>query len=221
MKKLFVSLAIALSLFASSVCSQPVNTFVQGSLSSCSRSTTWNPSDKGSNITLSNGNLTATGATVWNSVRGTTSSSTGKLYFETVVTATDAAWIVGLGTSAMSLTSYVGNSATSGGVDIASNTIFVSGMTSAAAAAGSWTVSDRFDIAVDLGAGKIWYGKNGTWTGSGVPSTGTAPNITFTPSLTLFIAWAGNLAADSATLRTKTSQFSDTIPVGFTAWDGC
>src|ERR1039458_9310106 len=104
MKKLFVSLAIALSLFASSVCSQPVNTFVQGSLSSCSRSTTWNPSDKGSNITLSNGNRTATGATAWNSVRGTTSSSTGKLYFETVVTATDTAWIVGLGTSAMSLT---------------------------------------------------------------------------------------------------------------------
>src|SRR5262245_53474608 len=44
---------------------------------------TWNPSDKSANMTLSNGNLTAqcsvTGDT---GVRGTSSATTGKLYFE-------------------------------------------------------------------------------------------------------------------------------------------
>src|SRR5262245_9189902 len=45
--------------------------------------TTWNPSDKTANITLSNGNLTAQNTDGTNSAaRGTTSKSSGKHYFE-------------------------------------------------------------------------------------------------------------------------------------------
>ena len=45
--------------------------------------TTWNPSDKGADIVLSNNNLTASGSGgVNNTVRATTSNSGGKWYFE-------------------------------------------------------------------------------------------------------------------------------------------
>ena len=44
---------------------------------------TWNPSDKGTNITLSNGNLTvAKGNAGWESVRATIGVSSGKWYWE-------------------------------------------------------------------------------------------------------------------------------------------
>jgi hypothetical protein len=46
-------------------------------------SCTWNPSDKNASITLSGGNLTATGGTgSWHGVRGTVSHTTGKWQFE-------------------------------------------------------------------------------------------------------------------------------------------
>jgi hypothetical protein len=56
--------------------------------------TTWNPSDKDPGITLSNGNLTATSSTTlancsvsgYCSVRAIASHSTGKFYYEEVVT---------------------------------------------------------------------------------------------------------------------------------------
>lgn len=59
---------------------------------------TWNPSDKSANITLSNGNLTATNAGVaaWVGVRSTVTKSTGKWYWElTVVQNTTAVGVVG------------------------------------------------------------------------------------------------------------------------------
>lgn len=48
--------------------------------------TTWNPADKGSGCTLSNGNLTATGPQTQGSARTIASVSTGKFYWEVVST---------------------------------------------------------------------------------------------------------------------------------------
>ena len=36
---------------------------------------------------------------------------------------------------------------------------------------GAFSVSDVGMIAVDMDSGKIWFGKNGTWAGSGNPAT--------------------------------------------------
>lgn len=49
--------------------------------------TTWNPADKSSEITLSNGNLTASSSLTGGSVRSVFSASAGKYYWE--VTQTD------------------------------------------------------------------------------------------------------------------------------------
>ena len=43
-------------------------------------------------------------------------------------------------------------------------------------------VGDTIMVAMDVDAGKLWYGKNGSWEGSGDPSTGANPAQTFTPN---------------------------------------
>lgn len=76
--------------------------------------TTWNPSDKSTSITLSNGNLTASQATTgsgWRSVRAVGSSKhTGKWYFEVLCDQRDASdgWMAGIMNASASLTSFVG-----------------------------------------------------------------------------------------------------------------
>lgn len=60
---------------------------------------TWNPADKHASITLSNGNLAAAApaSATWISVRGTTSQSAGRVYFE-VVPSSGANAFVGIAT---------------------------------------------------------------------------------------------------------------------------
>lgn len=78
-----------------------------------SSAVTLNPSDN-SNVTLSNGNLTAANPTThnnWQSVRSTTSHSTGKYYFEVTCDAAPASpggWLVGFLNATGSLTTQVG-----------------------------------------------------------------------------------------------------------------
>lgn len=72
---------------------------------------TWNPADKGANITLSGGNLTATtSAFAWDAVRTTISKSTGKWYFEMSITANNLGFS-GIGKSTATLASYLGSDA--------------------------------------------------------------------------------------------------------------
>jgi len=44
----------------------------------------------------------------------------------------------------------------------------------------SWSDGDILQIAVDIDAGKWWFGKNNTWAGSGDPANGNNPIDTFT-----------------------------------------
>ena len=85
-----------------------------------SATVTWNPSDKDTNITLSNGNLTATAANnpaTFIAVRGTNSVNSGKAYFEVVTNLIDAGtadFIIGLCSSSCSLQSFPGSDTTAG-----------------------------------------------------------------------------------------------------------
>lgn len=47
------------------------------------------------------------------------------------------------------------------------------------------TVGDTIMLALDIDAGKLWYGKNGTWEASGNPATGANPSQTFTAGQTM------------------------------------
>ena len=81
--------------------------------------------------------------------------------------------------------------------------------------------NDVMMIAVDLNALKIWIGKNGTWSESGVPSTGT--NAQFT-NLTSGSTWYAFVRGGGGTGATTTvnvnfgqQPFSYTPPTGFNA----
>lgn len=178
---------------------------------------TWNASDKGANITLSGGNLSTAGATTFNSVRCTVSASVGKRYFENKVTAVSAgASVVGFGTSGMSLTSFVGNSATSAGVQTNGATT-VNGITNVNASGVTWAVNDFMNFAIDYDAGKIWLGKNGTWVASGDPVAGTNPWCTFTANTALFPAWSSADASNTGTANFGASVWNNAPPSGYGA----
>jgi len=79
---------------------------------------------------------------------------------------------------------------------------------------------DVMMVAVDLGAGKIWIGKNGVWSESGVPSTGTNAQFTnLTGNIYYpYVRGAGGSGATS-TLNVNYGQqpFTYTPPTGFNA----
>jgi len=83
--------------------------------------TTWNPADKSASIALSNGNLTATQGTSgssWQSVRANTSLTSGLAYYELNAFQVDTAdgWIAGVANGSASLATFIGASATGGGI---------------------------------------------------------------------------------------------------------
>jgi hypothetical protein len=81
--------------------------------------TTFNPSQTGANITLSNGNLTASDSTgsTWNSTVGNNGASSGKGYFEITVTTVDASngFIYGIANASQVTNNYVGSTGSTGG----------------------------------------------------------------------------------------------------------
>jgi len=182
---------------------------------------TWNPSDKGANITLSNGNLDATGSgSTFHSVRGTQSRASGKRYFEVLLTTYTAANpVIGIGDGSFSLTTFIGNSANSAGGswNIVTNQPYTAGWTRANSATTTQEVaSDVMGVAVDLGAGAAWYARNNTWL-SGNPGIGTSPSVTGI-SGSVFPAVSMFDTTHVVRLRTIMSQFTYTPPAGFSSW---
>lgn len=84
-----------------------------------SGATTWDSGNKDASITLSNGNLTATGtaSSAWKSVRGTTSHTSGKWYLELGSDLIDASsgWMGGVENASGVLNNYIGSTANGAG----------------------------------------------------------------------------------------------------------
>lgn len=71
---------------------------------------TWNPADKSSDFTLSNGNLSFSHLGTWSSMRATIGKMTGKHYFElTTVDSYGAFLIIGVGSSTAALGNFAGS----------------------------------------------------------------------------------------------------------------
>ena len=79
---------------------------------------------------------------------------------------------------------------------------------------------DVVGVAVDLDSGDIWFSYNGTWT-QGDPSAGTSPEGSVTTGETYrpFISTESPINTH-ATLRISTTEFSYSVPTGFTQWAG-
>jgi len=81
----------------------------------------------------------------------------------------------------------------------------------------SLTTSDVAMIALDVDAGKLWFGRNGTWESSGNPATGANATITFTPGGKSFYAFAQGYGSWSGTFNAGQRPFAYTPPSGFVA----
>jgi hypothetical protein len=150
------------------------------------QTTTWNPSDIGTGLTLSNGNLTATSSpstcsSVWNypnpfshfggcAVRANASHSTGKYYFEVSVSSVgifcfDVA--IGIGNSGASLGLFAGATTSiadsKGVIETNAVSIFQGGGNDAAnvGIATVFKAGDIVQVAVDLTDQLIWFSVNG------------------------------------------------------------
>lgn len=178
---------------------------------------TWNSSDKGANITLSNGNLDATGATDFDSVRATVGRSNGLRYFELLATAVSGTnVIVGIATSGADLTTWVGNSASGAGHQ-SNGTDYVNGPTLVNDPTTSIVTNDVISFAVNFVTGKAWIGINGTWLSSGNPAAGTNEWVSGI-SGTWYPTASPSNASGAVRIRTKTSQFTQSVPTGFISW---
>ena len=177
---------------------------------------TWNPSDKTSNITLSNGNLTVTTtATANQGIRGTLSRSSGKFYFE-YTQGSSAANRVGIADATHVLTTGLGLDSVSSGYSTVGSIYYA---TSLNVAGVTYTTGDVIGVAVDITNGLIYYAKNNTWQSSANPSAGTG-GLAYVTAAAVFPAW-GTLTANvtSGTLNVGATAFSYTPPTGFSAWD--
>ncbi len=183
--------------------------------------TTWDPANKASTISLSNGNLSAAGsAATWGTVLATLSHNTGKWYGENTLNLVSGSQFSGFGDSTITLADSLGGSGNSAGVRSTGATGVFGSFTLVNAVGVTWGGGDRLDWAIDLDAGKAWIGKNGTWCASGNPAAGTNPWVTFTASTTIFPAWASTNSSDTVTTDFGGSGFTDTMPAGFSRWQG-
>lgn len=137
---------------------------------------TLNPDDKAAGIVLSDGNLTAgKAAGEWGIARGTSALASGKWYWE-CSNISYGTQMCGMGTASESVDTYLGNTVNGYGY-IPSNgsTYHNNSYITLTSSSGS----DVIMVAYDTAAGKLWFGKNGTWFtyggGVGDPATGDYP----------------------------------------------
>jgi hypothetical protein len=197
--------------------------------------TTWNPFDMlFSAVTLSNFNLTATGAGSASSnvgVRGTTGRTTGKYYVEFTVAPGGANFsssfntAVGALTLAGDMANWVGGGALLGtGCFAQAGHIYVNGTSGTNQISGGiWLSGDIICMALDLVNQNVWYRRNnGTWNNSG-----TANPATNTGGITLGTVFTSAAAypmcgfyqpGDKNTANFGQSAFSFAVPSGFSAW---
>jgi len=186
---------------------------------------TWNPTDMGAGVVLSNGNLDATwgtGGGSWEGVRVTTSLNSGQAYFEVQdLNANDNCLVSGVAAASATLASYPGADANGWGLNYnwsGGLRPVHSGAFGTLTAGGYCRAGDRMMCAVDFVAGKIWFGTKGTWAMGADPATGEAPTYTFTPGTALYIM-SGTASGGSNRIVSNPSLFAYAPPAGFTgAW---
>ncbi len=170
------------------------------------------------NITLSNGNLTATRGAGTGGVRSTTSRSGGKWYVEFTIGATVGNGYCGITRSTDSLVSVGTNGFL---YTLSSGQLYyygVNSVTISAAAAG-----DVIGLAIDLTNSLGWFRKNnGNWNNDALanPATGVG-GISIAsafPTSPAFFYYAAPTASASATINLGATSFANAAPSGFSPW---
>lgn len=191
--------------------------------------TTWNPSDKSSGMALSNGNLTATDTVTKNSdsVRSTSSQSTGKQYFEITATTSSTDWAAGIANSSFLLTASGGLGSEGNGIgfyNVSPTQAIYYNAAALSLGASAGATGDVVYFAVDLDAHLFWVSSpvmraaSAPWNNSNTanPATGTG-GLSFTgltcPCFIIF-----NDEQPGAATINAGGPFIGTVPTGFSAF---
>ena len=182
---------------------------------------TLNGVNQDSNTTLSNGNLKAAGSSSTayaNHTHGTIAQSSGKWYYEVEYTSNAGGTNSDLPAIGWARTSLrpSDNPTVSGGLCYRpANADYID-------LSGNDTSDDKpqtstgnvIQVAIDLDAGKIWFGNGGTYFESGNPSTGANATITFTGGAEELTPFVRSLSS-TFNFNFGQRQFSYTPPTGF------
>ncbi len=178
-----------------------------------------NPLDNGG-VTLSNANLTITGSgNAFKIVRNTFGMSSGKWYCEFVITTQSAPSRIDFGLLGYpaTLSGFLGDTANGYAVfESGGNIAKYNNSTGATLVAGnSLDPSDVQMLAYDADAGKLWFGKNGSWFASGDPTAGTSPVFSSVSGQTYFVAVQAYNSSDVGKVNFGQRPFAYTPPTGF------
>lgn len=161
---------------------------------------TWNPADKGTAISLSNGNLTTTQTTASGLVRSTIGVSSGKWYWE--ITVGSAAMNAGAASGVPSSSNWCGQDTASWGYYSADGKIYNNN--AGTAFGGTYANGDVIGFALDGDVATLYIYKNGVL-------QGTFVSLGFTTNF----ACIGNTgSADVATANFGASPFAYTPRAG-------
>lgn len=194
---------------------------------------TFNPSDKQAGVTLSDSDLTMTGASgggrTAGCVRSTIGVTSGKYYWESLCNTLETKNGAGISTAAHTLTQLPGDTATSWAYYRQTATAFLHNSTNTGPQT-AYGATDVIMIALDMDNGMIWWGLNGTW---GDVSAQTDPANALNPAYSNVLTVAGanpvfalNGVSDDqgGTAGSYTNNFGASIfafpakvPAGFTA----
>jgi hypothetical protein len=178
-----------------------------------------NPISNIGNGTISGGNLNYVANSFgWVSAAGTTFVSSGKWYYEVTLTTFSGgggAMIGVANTGFTAFNNYAGSTANSWSVQASESTTNKwNNNSSTLLATEVSAVGDVFMLAYDVDAAKVWFGRNGTWYGSGDPAAGT--NAAFT-NLTGTLGVVVSSISTTSAIAVNCGQrpFTYTPPSGF------
>ena len=176
-----------------------------------------NPLSNSTN-TLSGANLNIASASGNANTRcnSTIAVSSGKWYYEVVLTGVGTNSSAGIGQSQIT-NAWPGNDALSYAYELDNARIANNGSLSSYGSA--LVLNDVFMCAFDLDNNKIFFGKNGTWFNSSNPATGTSPAYTLTAGTycPIFRPYNSNSTGASFGVNFGQRPFSYTAPTGFVA----
>jgi hypothetical protein len=167
---------------------------------------TLNPLQKGSNVTLANGNLDQSTTASNGTVFATIGLTSGKWYWETLHTGADQTGIYGIAKATGSLSSYPGSDA-NGWSYAYTGEKYNNG--SGSAYGNTFTTNDVIGVAFDADAGSLYFYKNGVAQNSG---TAAFTGLTSAP---YFPVVGGSSSACSVNFGQR--PFAYTAPSGFKA----
>lgn len=197
--------------------------------------TTWNPSDKSTNVTLSGGNLVATTNTTANTWAGVRSTSHyiggGKIHAEFTVTtlgtgnSPNLGFTVGVANHSADLANYVGrNDANSVGCQMGNNDVLFSGSVAGSFNGGTGVQGHTFALEMDMDKGLFWIkdvtaGSNWNNDASADPIAGIKGYGMPWEDVYLMFAGQYNSSTADAITADFAAPFSGTPSTGYVAWD--